>query len=105
MQSVGPNRFAARIVTLPQKIEVGVPFQVDIKVCAADGGALDRLAIDATMPAHRHGMNYTPEITRLGPGRYRATGFLFHMPGEWEFALSVTSAGATSILRLPVRVP
>lgn len=105
MQPVGQSPFIARIVTAPEKIAVGTPFNVEIEVCATDGGAVERLAIDATMPAHRHGMNYKPEIELLGPGRYRATGFLFHMPGQWEFALSVTSAAATSVLRLPLRVP
>lgn len=105
MQPVGEARVNALLNTVPQKITVGAPFEVDLTICASDSAAIDRLAIDATMPAHRHGMNYKPEIAPLGSGRYRAKGFLFHMPGEWEFALSVTSNGTTSVLRLPVRVP
>jgi cytochrome c peroxidase len=44
------------------------------------------------MPEHRHGMNYAPEVKPLGPGRWRAEGLMFHMPGKWEFVFEVRAA-------------
>ena len=79
---------------------VGKLFAVVVKVCPADA-TLTR--VDATMPEHRHGMNYRPSIQQLGPGLWRAEGLMFHMPGLWEMRLDVQSGGATTTLRDPVR--
>jgi cytochrome c peroxidase len=51
--------------------------------------------VDAQMPEHRHGMNYAPEVKALGPGRWRAEGLMFHMPGKWAFIFEVRAAGKT----------
>ena len=32
--------------------------------------------VDATMPEHKHGMNYAPTIASRGDGRYRAEGMV-----------------------------
>ena len=40
----------------------------------------------------------------LGGGRYRATGLLFHMPGEWEFVFVLRADGATQRLVRGLRV-
>jgi cytochrome c peroxidase len=50
------------------------------------------------MPEHRHGMNYAPAVKPLGPGRWRAEGLMFHMPGKWEFLFEVRGAGNTDRL-------
>jgi len=52
------------------------------------------------MPEHRHGMNYRPEVKPLAPGRWRAEGLLFHMPGKWEFVFVVDGERMTSALVL-----
>ena len=77
----------------PWPIRVSEPFGFDIVVCGA--GELAR--IDATMPAHRHGMNYRPSLVALGDGRWRAEGLMFHMAGEWEIRLDLPD-------RAPLRV-
>jgi hypothetical protein len=41
------------------------------------------------MPEHRHGMNYQPGLEPMGGGRYRSEGWLFHMPGRWEFVFDL----------------
>ena len=38
-------------------------------------------------------MNYAPEVKALGPGRWRAEGLMFHMPGKWEFVFEIRAAG------------
>jgi hypothetical protein len=75
---------------------VGEHFVVDVAVCPKAGGAPpSALRVDATMPDHRHGMNYRPSIAGLGSGRYRAEGLMFHMPGRWVMEFDITAGAAT----------
>jgi hypothetical protein len=83
-------------------IAVGKHFALDIQVCPLDA-VLSR--VDATMPEHRHGMNYRPSLKRLGPGQWRAEGLLFHMPGRWQLRLDVQTAGGTESLLAPITLP
>jgi cytochrome c peroxidase len=69
---------------------VGQFFAVEVEVCAKPGHALpEELKVHAQMPEHRHGMNYAPSVKRLAPGRWRAEGLMFHMPGRWEIAFEL----------------
>ncbi len=67
-------------------IEVGRPFSIEFVLCprTAPGTPIERLSVDAWMPAHRHGMNYRPTLVGAPPGPLRADGLLFHMPGRWQ---------------------
>ena len=51
------------------------------------------ITIDATMPAHGHGMNYRPAATRTAPGHYRFTGLMLHMPGTWRVTIDLHQGG------------
>ena len=62
------------------------------------------ITVDADMPDHRHGMNTTPRVERIGPGRYRAEGLQFHMPGYWEIYIDITRGGVTERAALPVEL-
>lgn len=85
----------------PARIEVGKPFAVLLVVCDPSGPiAVDTLRVDAQMPEHRHGMNYTPILRKLGPGRFQAEGMVFHMPGRWQFMFDVRTAGRSERLVL-----
>ncbi len=86
----------------PKTIAVGEPFVLLLTVCPANA---QLRFVDATMPEHRHGMNYRPSITPLGEGRWRAEGLLWHMSGRWELMLDVQHAGATHKLRQSVVLP
>jgi len=68
---------------------VGKHFSIDVGACARSGKPPENLAVDAQMPEHRHGMNYRPEVKGLAPGRWRAEGLLFHMPGKWRLEFVV----------------
>ena len=82
--------------TKPDKIAVGQHFAMDLVVCAkASQPAPESLRIDAHMPEHRHGMNYRTTVKPADRGRYLAEGFMFHMPGRWEFIFEVRSGGKT----------
>lgn len=83
-------------------IAVGQPFVLLMTVCPADA-QLRR--VDATMPAHRHGMNYRASLQPLGGGRWRAEGLLWHMAGHWELLIEVQAAGQLHTLRQSVTLP
>jgi hypothetical protein len=104
MIGTGPARFSAALRTSPSPVVVGAPFVVQLLVCANDGTRINRLTMDANMPAHRHGMNYVPEISPLGDGLYEGRGFLFHMPGRWEVTVSVYSDAEPSHLKFGLDV-
>jgi cytochrome c peroxidase len=74
------------------EVEVAKHFSLEISACAKNGPPPETLKLDAHMPAHRHGMNYAPSVLKLGPGRWRAEGLLFHMPGRWELVFEIDSA-------------
>jgi hypothetical protein len=87
-------------------IAVSTHFALDIAVCPRAGAALPTaLDVDATMPAHRHGMNYRPGVTGTGPGRWRAEGLLFHMPGEWEFRFDLAGPAGRERATLRREIP
>lgn len=83
-------------------IEPSRHFSLQVRLCPA--GA-ELLAVDATMPAHRHGMNYRPSLHPLGDGRWRVDGLLFHMSGAWELALDVRLGERRERLRQAIELP
>lgn len=92
---------AARTQTIvyrfaPAELNTDRHFSLLIETCPLSAAA--ELRVDATMPAHRHGMNYKPTVTREGPGRWRADGLLLHMPGEWQFRFDIREDGRTERL-------
>jgi hypothetical protein len=76
-------------------IALGRHFAITVQLCPASAVLV---RVDATMPEHRHGMNYRPSVKRLGDGRWRVEGLMFHMPGRWQLRLDVQADGATAAL-------
>jgi hypothetical protein len=78
---------------------VGQALRVRVAVCGA--GAKLR-SFDATMPQHRHGMNYRPIVHALGESQAfdarKIEGIVLHMAGRWE--LSFDLAGPQGPIRL-----
>jgi hypothetical protein len=90
------DRYLVAYRTKPDKIAVGQHFSMELVVCPKGGQpAPESLRIDAQMPEHRHGMNYRTTVKPVDRGRYLAEGFMFHMPGRWEFIFEVRGAGKT----------
>jgi len=79
---------------------VGEHFVVELAVCPPP----DAVRVDASMPAHRHGMNYQPSIVPLGEGRFRAEGLLFHMSGDWQLLFEVRAGGKTERATRDLRI-
>ncbi len=85
--------------TQPAALAVSQPFEMQVALCPA---AARLVRVDATMPEHRHGMNYRPSLQAVAPGRWQVQGLLWHMPGRWELRFDVETGGATHTLRQSV---
>jgi len=84
----------------PNPIPVGKHFSIDFAVCPlGQAAAPTELRVNASMPEHKHGMNYLPTVAARGPGLYRAEGLMFHMPGRWELVFELRG-GTPAPLRL-----
>ena len=104
-QAVESARFRVVFQTRPERIEVGEHFSVELTVCPRGGAPRpDNVRVDAEMPEHRHGMNYRPTVIAEDPGRYRAEGLLFHMPGHWLLVFEVRAGGQTDRLTRSVEL-
>lgn len=81
-------------------------FALDIEVCPRGQASMPvALRVDADMPAHRHGMNYAATVRQTAPGRYRAEGLMFHMPGRWRVIFDLSADGKVQHLAREVEVP
>ncbi len=83
-------------------ITVGRHFAMNVRLCPADAKLV---RVDATMPEHRHGMNYKASFAALGEGRWRVEGMMFHMPGRWLLRFDVSAAGRTETLTESITLP
>lgn len=96
VQRIDDSRYVIAFRTQPSPVPVNQHFTITLAVCAKPGTAAPTaVRVDASMPAHKHGMNYRPTITRTGEGNFRAEGLLFHMPGRWELAFDVVTSSGT----------
>lgn len=68
-------------------VPLSQPFAVQVTVCGP--AQPSDVQVDAIMPAHQHGMNYTPQVTVLGSGRFAVERMVFHMPGLWEIRFEI----------------
>jgi hypothetical protein len=93
------DRYVVIYRTRPAKLAVGEHFAIEALVCAKGQSAAPAgLRVDATMPEHRHGMNYRATVAAKGGGRYVAEGLLFHMPGRWQLLFDVEARGSADRL-------
>lgn len=77
-------------------IAVGENFRLDVRACPANS---ELLSVKATMPSHRHGMNYVPSIDTIESGHWRVEGLLWHMRGSWELVFELRRGGKIQSLR------
>ena len=98
---VETDRLSITYRTIPAKIAVGQPFVLELAACSKTGTPVsDRVKLDAHMPEHRHGMNYRTKVARMGAGRFHSEGWLFHMPGRWEFLFDIDTERLTHSVRI-----
>ena len=88
------NGYSMAVQFQPEALQVGQLHSLVVHVCDDAQqpyvGSIDATAI---MPAHNHGMNYRPRFNMSAPGQYLGTGFLFHMPGDWQLKVTINPAG------------
>jgi hypothetical protein len=92
------------ISTTPSPVRIGELFRLEAGVCPKGATRITGLKVDAIMPAHRHGMNYRPVVTRVSPDRFAATGLMFHMPGQWQFVIGVETPSGREEVRIDTTV-
>jgi hypothetical protein len=94
-QTVAAGGVQAWWLPEPAPLAVGRPFALQVQLCPVDA---QLLRVDATMPEHRHGMNYRPTLKPLGAGLWRVEGLLWHMSGRWQLRLDVRAQGSEHTL-------
>ena len=87
--------------SIPGEIPFNDNFQLSVMVHdGADNSVMltdVELEVDATMPAHGHGMETEPTVEKSEMGMFTVDGMLFHMAGDWELVLTPSgSAGVES---------
>lgn len=104
-QQLANERVRLIYAAVPAPIRLGQAFSIHAEVCPLRSGAkVQAFAVDATMPAHRHGMNYQPSISTRGPQGYAADGLMLHMAGHWQLAFELRIDGQTERLTQDVMV-
>jgi hypothetical protein len=99
--AVPSDLYDIAVTTLPENIRVGDLFAVHIDICQKDGSSFNgNVSARATMPAHKHGMNYEPEVVSAENGRFVLEGFSFHMQGRWQFEFDLAENGETTTVLL-----
>lgn len=94
------GEYRVAFVTQPARIAIGNHFDVVARVCRNGEPFTGTVDIDADMPAHGHGMNYEPDVVVEAPGKVRASGLMFHMPGEWRFEFTLDSEAGREVLEV-----
>lgn len=94
VQSVSNSRVRVVFSPEPAPIRIGQPFSIHAQVCPASSAAqIQTFNVDATMPEHKHGMNYLPKVSPRGKGGFVADGLVFHMAGLWQLAFDLRIDG------------
>lgn len=98
--------YVVHVEPAPSTLPDNEAFELRVWVARADAPSElareVRLAVDASMPEHGHGMNRTPKITREPSGEFLVQGMLFHMTGRWELYFDVTSGALTERAQVDV---
>ena len=91
VKMAGPSDspWVVRVNLKPKVVPLNQPFGANITICSKTNLVPVQMTVDATMPAHKHGMNYKSKTVRVGNHRYEVDNLLFHMPGLWRLQITV----------------
>lgn len=104
IRSNGGNH-TVTFMSSPDPVPMNQPFDLAFAVTSkSSSSAAPSVAVDARMPAHGHGMNRVPKITRQADGSFKAEGMLFHMPGHWELYFDISHAGLTERAQVDIHL-
>ena len=99
-QKIQSGKYLVLYRASPAPLKVGQHFALEFAVCPAP----ESVRVDASMPEHRHGMNYRPTVTGSGEGPYRAEGLMLHMAGKWELVFEVRAKDAVERVVQTIRL-
>ena len=89
----------------PAELRVGRFFAAEVVACRAPlPEPVSEIRIDATMPAHNHGMNYRPAAAETAPGHYKFTGLMLHMAGTWRLTIDLVQGSKRTRLTHEVKL-
>ena len=88
MSSTGDAPWTVQLQLSPDDVPLNAPFAAKVTICSQLNQYPAKLAMDATMPAHKHGMNYQPSMEKIDDNHYSVNNILFHMPGIWRFEVT-----------------
>jgi len=82
-------------------LKVSQPSTVTATVCG-DIDAISEFKLDASMPAHGHGTNYTPTVSNQqlseASANYTVDGIVLHMPGTWQWEVEIVNEDGSELL-------
>jgi len=87
--------FTVSYKTDPEPIPFLKFFKINFKFEPNNGQDIPedlKIAIEADMPEHQHGMNVNPKLFKVDKNNYRVEGMKFHMLGYWEIYLTLRSS-------------
>jgi hypothetical protein len=89
----------------PAELKVGRFFAAEVVACRAPSSEPVReIRLDATMPAHGHGMNYRPSAAQTAPGHFKFTGMMLHMAGTWRVTIDLVQGAKRTRLTHEVKL-
>lgn len=88
MSGASDAPWTVQIQLNPDGVPLNRPFAADVTICSQSEQLPARITVDATMPAHKHGMNYEPRTAKVDAGHYEVENLLFHMPGVWRLEVT-----------------
>lgn len=94
------GHFRLTLTPVPGDVPLRVHHDWFVDVHTADGQPveLDGLTVSGGMPGHGHGLPSQPRAEQyLGNGRYRVSGFLFNMHGEWNLRFQLVKGSIQDI--------
>ena len=76
--------------SIDDSIPLNQLFTLTVRISNVPMDVAVTIDIDATMPAHGHGMNTIPTIEVVeGSNEFEVSNMILHMPGEWELRVLV----------------
>ncbi len=89
----------------PDQIQSNILYRAELVVRPAAGKAAcpARVAFDATMPAHYHGMSTTAKVSGAAC-KYVVSGVYFQMKGPWELYIDVFRGPVVSRATFPIEL-
>jgi len=78
---------------------------VEVKDANGSPADLAALSVSGGMPGHGHGLPSQPKVhEHLGDGRYRISGFLFNMHGEWKLRFHLAGQNRDDVAELTLNL-